>query len=278
MSKTILSASTMFLLCSVTAAASVDNDSPSDTINIAYANILGSGIYTIGDRTAYVLNVPLEFVLYEPENTNWSLNLLLPVTVGVLDFDWIGFRGSDQDGDRLQTLGATPGVEADIQLSDHWTLKPFVQVGYVYDINDDYDAWIYMAGIRGLARYQVGEYDIGLGAAVRTAEQRPVSGGDNAGIGVIDLGVDARRTLGMQLWGEPLEVSIYAIASRYFNELKLLGVGDDAFEVEQTYEIGMTLGTSKPFRLLGIDWQRVAMGYMWGDGIESITFGLGFPF
>jgi len=265
-------------LCSLTAVAGAEDSSPADSINIAYANILGSGIYEIGDRRAYVLNMPFEFVLYEPEDRDWTMNLLLPVTVGVLDMDWDKFWDSDLDGDRLQTLGVTPGIEMDIPLDDHWNLKPFVQVGYIYDANDDYDAWLFMGGIKGLARYQLGEYDIGLGAGVTVAEQRPVSRGDNTGIGVIDLGVDVRRTLDMQLRGQPMELSVYAIASRYFNDLDLLDVEDDDFHIKQTYEVGLTLGTAQPFRLLGIDWQRVGMGYMWGDGIESITFNLGFPF
>ncbi len=268
----------VLLLCSLPAVASAVDESPADTINIAYANILGSGIYEIGDRNAYVLNMPFEFVLYEPKNADWSLNLLLPVTIGVLDVDWGDFLDGDLEGDRLQTLGVTPGIELDIPLNDHWTLKPFVQLGYIYDANDDYDAWLFMGGIKGQARYQFGEYDIGLGAGVTVAEQRPVSNGDNTGIGVIDLGVDVRRTLDMQLRGQPMEMSVYAIASHYFNNLDLLDVEDDDFHIEQTYEVGLTLGTAQPFRVLGIDWQRVGMGYMWGDGIESITFNLGFPF
>ncbi len=268
----------MLQLCSLTAVAGAEDSGPADSINIAYANILGSGIYEIGDRRAYVLNMPFEFVLYEPENRDWTMNLLLPVTVGVLDMDWDKFWDIDLDGDRLQTLGVTPGIEMDIPLDDHWNLKPFVQVGYIYDVNDDYDAWLFMGGIKGLARYQLGEYDIGLGAGVTVAEQRPVSSGDNTGIGVIDLGVDVRRTLDMQLRGQPMELSVYAIASHYFNKLDLLDVEDDDFHIEQTYEVGLTLGTAQPFRVLGIDWQSVGMGYMWGDGIESITFNLGFPF
>jgi len=266
------------LLCSVTAVAGTDNGSQDGTINIAYANILGSGIYEIGDRKAYVLNMPFEFVLYEPENRDWSMNLLLPVTVGVLDVDWDEFWGNGVDGDRLQSLGVTPGIEMVIPLGAHWALKPFVQAGYIVDLNEDYDAWLAMGGLRSLARYQLGEYSIGLGATITVAEQRPVSRGDNTGIGVIDLGVDVRHPLDMRLRGQPLELSVYAMASRYYNDLDLLDVEDDDFHIEQTYEVGLTLGTAQPLRILGIDWQRVGMGYMWGDGIESITFNLGFPF
>lgn len=266
------------LLCSFTAVAGVDNDSRADTINVAYANILGSGIYKIGDRKAYVLNMPLEFVLYEPESRDWSMNLLLPVTVGVLDVDWDDFWGNDLDANRLQTLGVTPGIEIDIPLGEHWALKPFVHAGYIVDMHEDYDAWLAMGGLRGLGRYQWGAYSIGLGAAITVAEQRPVSRGENTGIGVIDLGVDVRHPLDVQLRGQPLELSVYAIASGYYNDLDLLDVEDDDFHIKQTYEVGLTLGTVLPLRVLDIDWQRVGMGYMWGDGIESITFNLGFPF
>lgn len=267
-----------FLWCALASAAMAADEEQERTINIAYANILGSGIYEIGGRSAYVLNMPFEFVLYEPKEADWSLNLLLPVTVGVLDVDWGDFWGDDRDGDRLQTLGVTPGIELDVPLSDQWTLKPFLQAGYIYDPNDDYDAWLTMGGVRSLFNYQLGEYTLGFGAAVTVAEQRPVSTGDNTGIGVIDVGLDVRRRMSAQLRGQPLELSVYAIASHYYNKLDLLDVEDDDFHVQQTFELGMTLGTAQPFRVLGIDWQRVGMGYMWGDGIESITFNLGFPF
>ena len=268
----------MFQLCSLTVVASADTSRRSDTINVAYANILGSGIYEIGDRRAYVLNMPFAFVLYEPENRDWTMNLLLPVTVGVLDVRWDDFWGSDLDGDRLQTLGVVPGIEMNIPLADHWSLKPFVQAGYVHDAKEDYDAWVYFGGLKGLARYQVGEYDIGLGAGITVAEQRPVSRGDNTGIGVIELGVDVRRKLDMQLRGKPMDMSVYAIASNYYNDLDLLDIEDDDFHIERTYEIGLTLGIAQPVRFWGVDWQRVGMGYKWGDGLESITFNTGFPF
>lgn len=274
----ILLCTIMFQLCSLTVVASADTSRRSDTINVAYANILGSGIYEIGDRRAYVLNMPFAFVLYEPENRDWTMNLLLPVTVGVLDVPWDDFWGSDLDGDRLQTLGVVPGIEMNIPLAGHWSLKPFVQAGYVHDAKEDYDAWVYFGGLKGLARYQLGEYDIGLGAGITVAEQRPVSRGDNTGIGVIELGVDVRRKLDMQLRGKPMDMSVYAIASNYYNDLDLLDIEDDDFHIERTYEIGLTLGIAQPVRFWGVDWQRLGMGYKWGDGLESITFNTGFPF
>ena len=266
----------MLLLCSLTALASAD-DEREDTINVAYAHFLGSGIYDIGDRAAYVLNMPFEFVLYEPQGRDWSLNLLLPATIGVLDVEWDEFWGNGLDGDRLQTLGVTPGIEMDIVLADNWTLKPFVQAGYVYDMKEDYDAWVYMGGLRSMVSHQLGSYTIGLGAAVRVVEQRPVSRGDDTGIGVIDLGLDVRRALNLQLRGQPLELSVFAIASHYYNDLDLLSIRDDDFHIKRTYEIGLTMGTAQPLHFLGMDWQRVGMGYMWGDGLESITFNMGFP-
>lgn len=269
---------TTILLILFTAGASAGADEPGDTINVAYAQILGSGIYEIGDRRAYVLNMPFAFVLYEPENRDWAMNLLLPVTVGVLDVPWDDFWGSDLDGDRLQTLSVVPGIEMDIPLDDHWSLKPFIQAGYVHDAKEDYDAWVYFGGLKGLARYQLGAYDVGLGAGITVAEQRPVSRGDNTGIGVIELGVDVRRALDMQLRGKPMELSVYAIASNYYNDLDLLDIEDEDFHIKRTYEIGLTLGIAQPVRFWGVDWQRLGMGYKWGDGLESITFNTGFPF
>lgn len=124
------------------------------------------------------------------------------------------------------------------------------------------DAWVYMGGLRSLGSYQLGAFTIGLGAALTVLEQRPQSRGENTGVGVIDLGLDVRRALDMQLRGQPLELSVFAIASHYYNDLDLLSIRDDDFHIKRTYEIGLTMGTAKPLRLLGMDWQRVGMGYM----------------
>ena len=113
------SGSVFFLLFLFIPLASADDDSPVETINVAYANILGTGIYQVGDRNAYVLHIPMAFDLYDPEHADWSLNLLLPATVGVLDADWGDLIGSDLDGSNLQTLGLTPGIEVNIPLADH---------------------------------------------------------------------------------------------------------------------------------------------------------------
>lgn len=268
-----------FFLFFFISVASAYDDSPVESINVAYANILGTGIYQVGDRNAYVLHIPLEFDLYEPEDADWSLNLLLPATVGVLDADWGDLIGGDLDGSNLQTLGLTPGIEVNIPLADHWILKPFIEGGYVFDMKEDYDAWFYMGGVSSLLSYQLGDYTIGLGAKVIVAEQRPVYRGEVTGVGVINLGVDVRRLLDMQLGNQRLELGAFAIVSRYFDDLDLLSIEDDRFHIENTYEIGLTLGTVQPYRFLGMDWERVGIGYMWGDdGLESITFNMGFPF
>jgi len=265
------------LLYSHAEAVIAEDEDPIETVKVAYANILGSGLYSIGDRKAFVLNMPFEFGLYEPENADWSLNMLLPVTIGVLD------TGSDDildllDKDQLQTLGVTPGVKMYIPFQDHWVIKPFIQAGYIYDIDDIHDAWIVMGGVGGLGQYQLGNYTVGLGANISALEQKPVHIGENSGIGIAELGLDVRHPLNMLFQDKPLEISIYTIASRYYNRLDLLEIKDDEFRIEQTYTIGMTLGTTTPFRLLGINFQRVGMGYKFGDGLKSITFNLGFPF
>ena len=265
------------LLYSYVATATADDEGSIGTINVAYANILGSGIYSIDNRTAFVLNMPFEFGLYEPENADWSMDLLLPLTIGVLDAsdsDFLDFL----DRDKLQTLGITPGIKMYIPYHDHWIIKPFVQAGYIFDLQDNHDAWVYMGGVTGIGRYQFGDYNVGFGGGLTALEQQPVNVGDKSGIGVAELGLDVRRTLNMQFQNQPVEMSVYTIASRYYNSLELLEIDDENFQLKYAYTIGVTIGTAAPFRVLGINLQRVGMGYKFGNGLKSITFNLGFPF
>ena len=264
-----------FLFCSNSRGA-VD-DQAEATLNFAYASVLGTGAYKVGERSVYILNFPFSMPLREADDARWGMKLVLPVTVGVHDFDLRGVV-EDHSLERLETLGFTPGLEVSIPLDDHWTIKPYGQAGYTVDLQEDHDAYVYIGGVKSLSVYPLEQVTLSLGASVTVAGQTGVSGGNSSGFGVASLGLDVRRGLGVELFGRQLEGSLYVIANKYFDQLEFLDVGDEEFSIDETIEIGMTLGIERPVKLIGVNWQRVGVGFVYGNELEAISFNLGFPF
>ena len=247
------------------------------TLNFAYATILGTGAYKVGERSVYVLSFPFSMTLREPGEAQWGVKLELPFTVGVHDFE-LRDVVEDHSLERLETLGFTPGLEVSIPLDEHWTIKPYGQIGYTVDLQEDHDAYVYIGGVKSLSVYPLERVTLSLGAAVTVAGQSEVSGSNSSGFGVASLGLDVRRALGVELYGHQLEGSLYVIANKYFDQLEFLDVGDEEFSIDKTMEIGITLGTERPVKFMGVNWQRVGVGFVYGDEIEAISFNLGFPF
>jgi hypothetical protein len=83
-----------------------------ELVNWYYAATFGTGIYTSGDRTVAVLQLPLSYTLREPEEDRWGLRITLPVSVGFYDYD---FNDIFNEGlpERLGTLSFVRPTEAD---------------------------------------------------------------------------------------------------------------------------------------------------------------------
>lgn len=258
-------------------ASSAEEEKPEPTLNFAYATVLGTGAYTVGESSVYILNMPLSTVLREPVREDWGIELLLPVTLGVHNFE-VGDILINGFPEQVGTFGFSPGVKIDIPMNDHWTVKPYGHLGYAADLSEGNDAWTYIGGVESLSTYPMDKLTVSLGGSATVAGQTAVSGDDSSGFGMLSLGVDVRHPIGIRLQEKVLDGSLYFIASRYFNQLEFLEIGDEDIDVEYTLEIGMTLGTRSPLKVFGVDLQRVGMGFVYGDELLALSFNLGFPF
>ncbi len=122
-------------------------DEPEDVINYAYSNWIGSGFYKVGDRTVYLLRAPLSYALREADSEKWGMELLFPATIGFHEFS---------DGqDNVGTITFVPGVQFTYPVLENWWLKPFGQFGFGKDFSGSDIAWIYGAGIKSLATFEL---------------------------------------------------------------------------------------------------------------------------
>jgi hypothetical protein len=250
---------------------------PAAAVNFAYATVLGTGVYEVGERRVYVLNMPFHCTLREPSGDRPGLRFKLPVSLGTHQFDWRDIL-EDDFPERLQTVGFVPGLELVWALTERWRLKPFAQLGYVADLQEDNDAYVYVAGIKSLYQQSHGRSTLSLGAGGTLAGQRALRGGSDTGFGLVELGVDWRHPLGLRLLERNLDASLFYIASRYFNDVDFLDIGDQRFSIRHTHEIGVTLGIDRPVAVCGVEFDRVGVGYQFGDGLDALRFNLGFPF
>ncbi len=105
-----------------------------ELVNWYYAATFGTGVYTTGDRTVAVLQLPLSFTLRESEEDRWGLRIKLPVSVGFYDyrFDDILNEGLPQG---LNTMSFVPGLELEKQITARWRLKPYVSAGAGWELD-----------------------------------------------------------------------------------------------------------------------------------------------
>jgi len=121
-------------------------DLPGDT-SFSYAVFIGTGWYELDDRRLFVLRIPVSWQLRELQPDQMGIKLLLPVAIGIQNFDeldeLVGFQLDD-----VQTISFVPGIELQFLPLPRWQIKPFVQGGVGWDPDAGTADFIYGLGAR----------------------------------------------------------------------------------------------------------------------------------
>jgi hypothetical protein len=248
-----------------------------DLINWYYAATFGTGIYTAGDRTVGVLKIPLSRTLRESGDDQWGLRLILPVTLGVYDFS---FDSVIEDGlpDRLNTLSFVPGLEFEKRIIPRWLLKPYASVGAGWELDGDESAVIYDVGLR--SRYRLGrhrETEFSLVNRLSLAGFYP-SGGHHEPLGMFAIGVDVEVPFRGTLFGRPIVMSIVPIYYYYFSRLSFPELNDPDNKIHEEAELAFSVLAKKPFKVLGINVDRVGIALRSSDVVTGIRIFTTLPF
>lgn len=246
--------------------------------NYMFAAVLGSGIYQVENSTLTVVRVPLSMMLGDssPEAGQW--NLLLPVTVGYasLDPDSLIDRWLPAE---IGSLSFIPGIEYRKQLGDHLLLKPFAQIGGGYDFNNNRMSGLIVGGARAVWSFDLNEdWDLRLGTSMQWATEWQESGEGGSSFGLYELGFDLRRNLPWSICDRGLNGSVYGVWRHFGNNFNFADTPSADIDVNDLFEIGISLGLNDGIDLFGYDLQRVSMGWATGSGVNAITFGTSFPF
>lgn len=227
-----------------------------------------------GEETkVYDLRVPVYYPLIAPEGRPWGLRLKLTLYAGVYDLVLDGEGSLDL---RFQSLAATPGVEFLVPIGG-WTLKPFTEIGYARDFDNDLGFGVWAVGTRTIVTWPVKAIDLSFGTKIQYVSTFTSDLDLADDFGEVLLGLDARHPLGFTLSGNGADLSLYFIRRQYIDAI-IERSGDDPLEIVATNEIGVTFGTTPKTKLWFVKLPRIGLGYRWGHNVRGIRLNFGFPF
>jgi hypothetical protein len=259
------------------AAQSPLHASEEQLVNYAFATQLGSGVYDIAGRTLQIYRLPFGYTFAQPSGKRPGVRLTLPLTIGFLDF-----RSRDVIDTglpkNLDTLSFVPGVELDFALTPQWHLLPFAQAGRTWDRTGDGNTLVYSFGAN-VATSTNGDwldlrFDIGATyAAVHPRTQLP-----SDDLLLLELGVEGRHALGLNLGDHPLDWGAYLLAESFLNRAnEPLSQAPERADSNQ-FEVGLTIGTRSRVTVWRIPVPRLGVGYRFAQELGVWRFVIGAPF
>jgi hypothetical protein len=240
-----------------------------------YSAVFGTGAYSIAGRDVFVINIPYERTLREASEDKYKLVLTAPLTLGFYDYGFDSITDLDIPTD-VATATLLPGIYAIVPMSEDWTLKPFANLGYGKEFAGGEDAIIYSAGVRSLYRIRDDAWHIALGNALYYAGNTR-AGQTDLGFAAFEAAIDVSHETGYVVEGQKLYLGVYA-ALYTFSNLEFIESEDTTFEVRDQYEIGVSMSTHKPVKVLGIEMDRIGIGYLTSGDLKAVRLAFSFPY
>jgi len=232
------------------------------------------GDSAIPEGKVYDLRIPASFKIFAADDDNWGLRLRVVLYAGIYNFTLEDAIDFDY---RFSSLAATPGVEFLLPVGKGWILKPFAEVGYGHDFDNDLDFGVWSVGLRTLATWPVKNWDLSLGTKVDYLSTFTATDAVESDFGELRLGFDARHPLPFTIGSSQGDISGYYIRRQYVDAF-IAREEDEPLEIRYTNEIGFTFGTTPKVKLWFVSLPRIGLGYRWGPNIKGFRLNFGFPF
>ncbi len=253
------------------AAQDTFSQKPEDLYHWAYAAAFGTGAYRIGNSDMFVIRVAPQFEVYALPDSEVTVNLNLPVTLGLQTFDVDSIISNPID-ETLATFSFVPGVEFVIPITTRWTLKPYGNAGLGSEIKGTASAWIYYGGLNSLFRSHFGQLEITLLNGVQWLGYYPNSGLADS-LARLATGLEGDYPLGsISVKGRQLYMKPHVIYYWYFDDLDFRIIQESPVEINQEVELAIAVGTKEPITYGFLKLDRIGVGYRRGDSIEGIRF------
>jgi hypothetical protein len=262
------------LLAEAQSRSSSKNDQ--EPANYAFANYLGTGIYSTSGRDVTVINIPMTF---EPEKQGEIVyRWRLAPSVGFYDFDFDTDDIGDAENipDSVDTVSIVPGVEFDFPITDDLTLVPYFDLGWSKNFTSNEDVAIYSVGLSSMYDFRAQGKDHLWVSRLIYAGYRTQSANVTDSFASLQTGVDWKTPLRWGPSGRGSYTSIYGVTYWYFDQLSFRRPDESSETVTSSYELGATYGFDKPIDLYLFELERVGFGYRWSDDLDiwRLTFNL----
>jgi hypothetical protein len=244
-------------------------------LNIAYAAVIGSGVYFLDGSTVAVLRVPFRKTLKAPEVGRWGTRLTLPVTLGYHQFD-SDFYPSNNDS--VASMSFVPGFEFNYLVNPNWAIKPFVSAGAGVNFDDGSTDLIWATGIRTRADVRFGTPRITLGAELLYAAHNGPDENTSDNFSRLAVGIDFQFPLSMTIGTRRTSLTTHLIGYDYIKELEFQPEVGDPFKIGSAVEVGVAIGLDPPLSIFGFTLDRVGLGYRYGNDQKAIVLVRKFPF
>lgn len=268
----------LILLAALTVSPFSFSSEVDGVANYAYSVFVGTGKYEVEDRVIYIFRAPLEFNLKDvdyDEGQNVGLRLLVPVAIGVTDFEYIE-ELPEFDVNDIQTVSVVPGLEIPIALDSRWQLKPFVQAGFGADAKSDSKSFIWGAGARTRGTYgDDGRWKVG--GEYLWAGNKPNGDAPTTKFNRLGIGVEYKIPTNWSVSGRYISWNLRAM-KWYFTDAVVFKEPALRSKLDSASELGVSFSLSKPVRVLGYNFTQLGVGYEWANDFTALKFFTTFPF
>lgn len=272
-------AACLLLLLLLTPAAALAQDDPraeQQFANYAFAHELGSGVYGAGGQLLQIYRLPFSWHYREAGAAAPGVTLLLPVTLGFLDFSPMGLLQQHLPGG-IDSLSFVPGIALEFVRGD-WRVQPFAKVGVELADHSDIGGTLYSLGVQNEFRRALAD-----GWQLRFRDDLLYSGVNYRGSLPTDTFVrwrnafEATNGLGRRDGrAHETETGFFAVLDWYIDPPTGPVTGVDITAVQ--FEIGMMIGARPPLKWRRLTLPRVGLSYRFAGDVSAWRLVLGAPF
>lgn len=272
-----IAAGLLLALCAPTAAVAqaVRAQSTEQLIDWYYAAVFGTGVYRSEDRDVAVLQLPFAYQVRDLKRDGWGLVLKMPVTFGFYDFR---FDQLLQDGapESISTMSVLPGVEADFMALRNWRLRPFLQVGYGWELEGDASSPIYSVGVKSRLTFALGRGEFSLGNTLNYAAYRRA--GTSFPLTLFITGLNFAWPTNGTLAGRPVDFGVHLLHYAYLESMTYALAEDVNNQMREEAEIAFSLSTRRPLSILGFEMDMLGLAFRVGPDVEGIRLFFSLPY
>jgi len=247
-----------------------------DPINYAFATYVGSGVYSNGERSVWLIRFKGSYRVRKEERNPFGLRVTFNATLGFYDHsakDILEFDFPDSIG----TFTFVPGAEFRLPLRDNWTFMPFLDVGMATDTQADHTTLVTGIGIRSRAEFSWKARTNLLWNELLYAENRETDLSFESNFSAFSTRFEVRQPL-TTIKGRLTDLGAYAKMEWFFNDVEIDRPFQEPLRIRERYELGFTWGTAERWRIAGVSMPRIGFGYRFGQGIETVRFVLSFAY